>query len=167
VCGDQLLALLMDDIDDRTGSQQVVVTGVLTDFGTTLPCRLIAHLIANRIAEILGDHELVGRVPGDRRGHLHCPIVLVEDSRPFDSHLAEDCLEGEGSSAAPLDTGAGFAVPLLEDQLMIGLLDEGPEEPALDFEAGLMDMGLDQVGEMLVLGGMGKDISSDSATEKV
>jgi hypothetical protein len=80
----------------------------------------------------------------------------VEDSRPFDFDLAEDGLEGEGSCALPLDAGPGFAVPLLEDQLVIGLLDEDLEEPPLEFEAGLMDVGLDLVGEMLVLGRNGQ-----------
>jgi hypothetical protein len=75
----------------------------------------------------------------------------VEDARPFDGDLAEGGLEGEGSCAASLDPGPGFAVPLLEDQFVIGLLDEGPKEPPLEFEAGLMDMGLDLVGEMLIL----------------
>ena len=32
-----------------------------------------------------------------------------------------------------LDAVAGFAVPTLEDQFLVGLLDEGPEESALDF----------------------------------
>jgi hypothetical protein len=149
--GDQLLALLMHNVDDRTGAQQILVTGVLTDVGPALPRRLIAHLIADRIAEIVGDHELVGRVPGDRRGHLHLRIMVVEDSRPLDFDLAGEGLEGEGSCAASLETGPGFAVPLLEDQFVIGLLDEDLEEPPLEFEAGLMDVGLDLVGEMLVL----------------
>ena len=38
-----------------------------------------------------------------------------------------------------LDAAAAFAVPPLEDQLLVGLLDEDPEEPALDFEPGVMD----------------------------
>ena len=48
-------------------------------------------------------------------------------------------------------SGAAFALPLLEDQFVVGLLDEGLEEPALDFETALMDVGLDPLGEMLVL----------------
>jgi hypothetical protein len=77
--------------------------------------------------------------------------MLVEDSRAVDADLAEEGLEGEGPCAASLDAGPGFAMPLFEDQLVIGLLDEDPEEPPLDFEAGLMDVGLDLVGEMLIL----------------
>jgi aryl carrier-like protein len=42
-------------------------------------------------------------------------------------------------------------VPLLEGQLAIGLLDEDPEEPTLELEADLIDVGLDPVGEMLIL----------------
>ena len=42
-------------------------------------------------------------------------------------------------------------MPLLKDQFAIGLLDEDLEEPALEIETGLMDVGLDLVGEMLVL----------------
>ena len=45
---------------------------------------------------------------------------------------------------------------LLQDQFLVGLLDEGSEEPALDFEAGLMDERLDLVGEVLVLGRHGQ-----------
>ena len=107
--------------------------------------------------------ELVGRVPGGRRRHLHRAILLVEDSRPLNGDLAEDRLEGEGACPPPLDAGAAFAVPLLQDQFLVGLLDEDLEEPALDFETGLMDERLDLVGEMLVLLGMGKAICSDSS----
>ena len=44
-----------------------------------------------------------------------------------------------------------FAVPVLENQFLIGLLDQDLEEPALDFETGLMNVRLNLVGEMLVL----------------
>ncbi len=50
-----------------------------------------------------------------------------------------------------LDAGPAFAVPLLKNQFVIGLLDERAEESALDFKAGLMDKRLDLVGEMLIL----------------
>ena len=39
---------------------------------------------------------------------------------------------------------------------LVGLLDEGSEEPALDLKAGLMDERLDLVGEVLVLGRHGQ-----------
>ena len=65
-----------------------------------------------------------------------------------------------------VDTGAGFAAAVLQDQLLVGLLDEGSEEPALDLKAGLMDERLDLVGEVLVLDGTGNDIPSDSCSEK-
>ena len=112
---------------------------------------LIAHLITDRVPEILGDGELVGRVPGGRRRYLDRAVVIVADPRPLDGDLAEDRLEGEGACPPPLDAGAAFAVPLLQDQFLIGLLDQDLEEPALDFETGLMDVRLDLVGEMLVL----------------
>ncbi len=54
---------------------------------------------------------------------------------------------------------------MLQNQFLVGLLDQDLEEPALDFETGLMNECLDLVGEMLVLCGMGKDISSDSSSE--
>ena len=111
----------------------------------------MAHLVADRVAEIAGDHELVRGVPGPSRGHFDRAILLVEDSRALDGDLAEDRLEGEGSRPLPLDAGIGLAVPLLEDQLLVGLLDEDAEESALDLEAGVMDEGLDLIGEMLVL----------------
>ena len=65
-----------------------------------------------------------------------------------------------------LDTSAGFAAAVLQDQLLVGLLDEGSEEPAPDLKAGLMDERLDLVGEVLVLDGTGRDIPSDSCSEK-
>ena len=43
-----------------------------------------------------------------------------------------------------------------KDQFLVGLLDQGAEEPALDLQAGLMDERLDLVGEMLVLVGQGQ-----------
>ena len=50
-----------------------------------------------------------------------------------------------------LDASTGFALPVLENQFLIGLLDQDLEEPALDFETGLMNVRLNLVGEMLVL----------------
>ena len=46
---------------------------------------------------------------------------------------------------------AAFAVPVLENQFLIGLLDQDLEEPALNLETGLMNARPDLVGEMLVL----------------
>jgi hypothetical protein len=43
-------------------------------------------------------------------------------------------------------------VPLLQDQFFVGLLDQDLEELSLDDQTGLMDVGLDLVGEMFVLG---------------
>ena len=42
-------------------------------------------------------------------------------------------------------------MPSLQDQFLIGYLDQGLEELALDFKTGLMDARLDSVREMLVL----------------
>jgi hypothetical protein len=78
-------------------------------------------------------------------------VEVVADPRPLDGDLAEDRLEGEGPRPPAADAGAAFASPVLQDQLSIGLLDQGLEELALDFEAGLMDVRLDVVGEMLIL----------------
>jgi hypothetical protein len=69
---------------------------------------------------------------------------------------AEIGVEGEGSCPSKPDAGAAFALPPLENQFLVGLLDEGLEEPALDFETTLMDERLDLVGEMLVLIGHGQ-----------
>lgn len=73
----------------------------------------------------------------------------------MDGDLAEDGLEGIGSRAPALDPVSAFAVTTLEDQLLIGLLDEDAEEFALDFEAGWVDSGLDLAGEMLIPMGNG------------
>ena len=43
-----------------------------------------------------------------------------------------------------------------KDQFFVGLFDQDLEELALDFQTGLMDVGLDLVGEMLVLGRHGQ-----------
>ena len=148
---DQLLALPMHDVDDRAPPQQVLVPGVPADIGTALPRGSIAHLIADRVPEILGDRELMGGAPGGRRGDLDRAVEVVADPRPLDGDLAEDRLEGERPRPPALDASTAFASPVLQDQLLIGLLDQGLEEPALDFETGLMDVRLDLVGEMLVL----------------
>ena len=102
------------------------------DVGAALPRGLIAHLITDRIPEILGDVELVGCVPGGRRGHLDRAVVVVADPRPLDGDLTEGRLEGERPRPPALDARTGFAVPLLQNQFLVGLLDEDLEEPALD-----------------------------------
>ena len=62
-------------------------------------------------------------------------------------------VNGRAPSRMP---NAAFAVPPLQDQFLVGLLDEGSEELAPDFETGLMDERLDLVGEMLVLSWYGQ-----------
>jgi len=76
--------------------------------------------------------------------------------RPLDGDLAEGGFEGEGSGSSTLDATTASAVTTLEDQFLVGLLDEGFEEPTLEFEAGLMDKRLDPVGEMRVVVGQGQ-----------
>ena len=154
--GDQLFALLMHDLDDRTAAQQILVPGVLADVGVALPRGLVAHLITHRIAEIPGDGELVGCVPRGGRRDLDRAIAVVANPGPLDGDLAEGGLEGVRSCPAALDPVAPLAVPTLEDQLLIRLLHKELEEPALDFEPGVMDERLDLVGEMLVLVGQGQ-----------
>ena len=87
----------------------------------------------------------MGCLPGNRRWHPDRAILLVEDSRPPNGDRAEDRLEGEGACSPPLDASAALAMPLLKNQFLIGLLDEDLEEPALDFETGPMDVGLNLV----------------------
>lgn len=154
--GDQSITFLMDDLEDRAPPQEIVVSGGSADVDAALPRGLIAHLIADRIAEILSDGELVGRIPGGRGWDLHRVIAVVTDPGPLDGDCAEGGLEGERSCPAALDAVATLAVPALQDQFVVGLLDEGAEEPALDLEAGVMDARLDLVGEMLVLVGQGQ-----------
>src|SRR5512135_1909803 len=140
---------------ERLPSQQILVSGVLADVGAAFPRGLIAHLITHGITRVLGDGELVGCVPSGRRWDLHRVIGIVADPGPLDDDLAEGGLEGVGSCPAALDAAAAFAVPTLEDEFLVGLLDEDWEEPALDLEAGVMDERLDLLGEMLVLVGHG------------
>jgi hypothetical protein len=153
---DQLLALLMHDVDDRAEPQQVLIPGVAADLGTARARGSIAELITDRIPEVPGDVQLVGCLPGPGRGDLDGAVVLVADPRPLDGDLAKGRLEGEWPRPPALDTGAGFAAAVLQDQLLVGLLDEGSEEPALDLKAGLMDERLDLVGQVLVLGRHGQ-----------
>ena len=75
----------------------------------------------------------------------------MADPRPLNGDFAEDGFEGERSCPPALDASTGFAVPVLENQFLIGLLDQDLEEPTLDFETGLMNVRLNLVGEMLVL----------------
>jgi hypothetical protein len=84
---------------------------------------LIAHLITHGITQILGDGELVGCVPSGRRWDLPRVIVIVADPGPLDDDLAEGGLEGGGSCPATLEAAAAFAVPTLEDEFLVGLLD--------------------------------------------
>ena len=146
----------MHDLDDRAPPEQVRLTGVFTDLLEARARGVLAHLITDRVAEILGDMELVGRVPGARRRHLRRAIRLVLDPRPPDGDLTKGRLEGEGSCPPKPDARAAFALPLLEDQFVVGFLDEDLEEPALDVQARVMDERLDLVGEMLVLVGHGQ-----------
>ena len=69
----------------------------------------------------------------------------------MDGDLTEDGLEGAGPRLPASEAATAFTVASLKDQLLVGLLDEGSEEPALHFEDGLMGERLDLVGEMLVL----------------
>jgi hypothetical protein len=78
-------------------------------------------------------------------------IRLVEDARSLNGDLTENRLESEGPRPLPLNASIVFAMPLLQDQFVVGLLDQDLEEPALEFETRLMNVGLDLVGEMLVL----------------
>src|SRR4051812_38293145 len=97
----------------------------------------------------------MGRLPDARRWGLDRVIELVRDPGPLDGDFAEAGLEGKGARPSALAPLAAFAVPLLEDQFSVGLLDDDPEEPALEFQPGLMDERLDLVGEMLVSLGHG------------
>ncbi|HMB08741.1 MAG TPA: hypothetical protein VKP69_34055 [Isosphaeraceae bacterium] len=150
-----MFAFLMQDLDDRAASQQILVSGVLADVGAASPGGLITHLITDRVAEMLGDGELMGRPPGTRRRDLHRAIMVVTDSGPWDGNFTEGGLESKGSCPPALNATTAFAAPTLEEQFLVGLLDEDLEEPALDFETCLMDEGLNLVGEMLVLVGQG------------
>src|SRR5208337_3772296 len=147
----QLLALLMHDVDDRAPPQQTLVPSGLANVGATRSRGSIAHLITDRVPEILGDGQLVGCVPDGRRWYFDRAVLVVADPRPLHGDCAEDGFEGERSCPPALDASTGFAVPVLENQFLIGLLDQNLEEPALDFETGLMNVRLNLVGEMLVL----------------
>ena len=147
----QLLALPMHDVDDRAPSQQTLVPSGLANVGATRSRGSIAHLITDRVPEILGDGQLVGGVPDRRRWYFDRAVLVVADPRPLNGDFAEDGFEGERSCPPALDASTGFAVPVLENQFLIGLLDQDLKEPALDFETGLMNVRLNLVGEMLVL----------------
>ena len=82
----------MHDVDDRAPPQQIPVPSVLADVGEALPRGSIAHLIIDRVPEILGDGELVGCVPGGRRRYLQRAVVIVADPRQLNGDLAEDRL---------------------------------------------------------------------------
>jgi hypothetical protein len=76
----------------------------------------------------------------------------VADAGSLHGDVTEEGLKGEGPGATALDARAPLAVADLEDQFGVGLLDEGLEELALDLDADPMDMILDLVREVLVLG---------------
>ncbi len=146
----------MHDLQDRAPPQQVLVSGVPADVGATLARGSVEPLITDRVAEVPGEGQWVRCVPGGRPGDLRRVVALVTDPGAFDGDLAEDGLEGGGPCPSAWDPIAALAVPPLEDQLLVGLLDEGAEEPALDLEASVRDERLDPVGEVLVLVGHGQ-----------
>ncbi len=129
--GDQSRTFLMHDLEDCASPQQVLVASGPADVGTTLPCGLVAHLITDRVAEILRNCQLMWRVPGGRRRDLDRAVAFVADPGACDGDLAEGGLEGVGPCPSALDAVAALAVTALEDQFVVGLLDEGPEEPTL------------------------------------
>ena len=108
----------------------------------------------------------MGRVPGGRRRYLDRAVLVVADPRPLNGDFAEGGLEGEGTCPPALDAGTAFAMPLLQDQFLVGLLHEHLEEPALDFQTGLMNVGLESArGDARPGCGMGKDIPSVNSSE--
>src|SRR5208337_4235456 len=94
----------------RVESREIVV--VLSE-KSPLSRGSIAHLITDRVPEILGDGQLVGCVPDGRRGDLNRAVVIVADPRPLNGDLAENRLESVGTCPPPLDASAAFAVPVL------------------------------------------------------
>src|SRR5271166_6683894 len=129
----------MHDVDDRAPPQQIRVPSVLANVGAAFPRGSIAHLITDRVPEILGDGELMGCVPNGCRWYFDRAVMVVADPQPLNGDFAEGCFEGEGSGPPALDASAAFALPVFENQLLIGLLDQDLEELALDFETGLMN----------------------------
>jgi hypothetical protein len=81
----------------------------------------------------------------------------VADAGPSHGDFAEEGLEGIRSCPTALQAVAAFAVPLLEDQFVVGFFDEDLEETALEFDPDAMDRRLEVVGEMLILGRDGQD----------
>ena len=75
-------------------------------------------------------------------------------------------LKVNGRVPRPWMPAPAFAAPVLQDQFLVGLLDEGSEEPSLDLKAGLMDERLDLVGEVLVLGGTARPSPATARSEK-
>ena len=71
--------------------------------------------------------------------------------RPVTARAAEGRLEGVGACPPPLDASASFAVPSLQYQVFVGRFHQDLVQLTLEFETGLMDARLDQVGEMFVL----------------
>jgi hypothetical protein len=75
----------------------------------------------------------------------------VKNPAPAHGDFTKRGLEGERPRPPALDAATAFAVPLMQNQFLVSLLNENSEKPALEFEPDLMNGGLDLVGEVLIL----------------
>ena len=91
----------------------------------------------------------------------------MRDPGPFDGDFAEDGLEGEGSCPVARDAATALTVPPLEHQFVVGLLDEGADEPPLDLEAARWTHASIRSGRGSSWSGMGKVIRSPSSSVSV
>ena len=87
----------------------------------------------------------------------------------LDGDGAELGHEGIGAGSAALDPLAKVAVTDLENDLVVGLLHQGAEQAALGLQAGgKVDVGLNAMGQMFILGGHGEgDAQSQFGGEDV
>jgi hypothetical protein len=76
----------------------------------------------------------------------------MADPQPLNRDGAEDGLEVERPAVAELVPSAGFATPSRQDQLLVGMLDQGGEQGPSGLQPGPMDLGLDGVWQVRVLG---------------
>ena len=109
--------------------------------------------------------QSVGCLPRPGRGPSIGAVVLLADPRPLDGDLAEGRLKGELSAsprwipAPALPGGSAGPAPGRPSRL-------GPGSPALDLKAGLMDEASIWSEGCWSWEGTGKDILSDSCSEK-
>ena len=116
-CLAQLLALLVDDLQQFGLAQQTRLTGSSLDAVEGVLGGLREHGIGCGVAQSLGNADLLGRLPGHGSGLVSGACVLVLQTGAADLDRAEDGLEGVRNATTAAELFAALAAAKAEQQL--------------------------------------------------